>query len=582
MKCSDFIAMHLEELGIRCIFGYQGGSITHLVDSISKRPLLKYIQNYNEQASSLCADAYARLSKEKIGAAIASNGPGATNLITGIANAFCDSIPVLFLTGQVHTYMMKKNNELRQESFQEIDILNMVKSITKYCVTIKDSRDIKFELDKAYHYATEGRPGPVLVDIPVDIQGTEIDIDNLKGYLPDNVSNSTNLERKIEQVKEQLKCSKRPLILVGGGINGGDLRKKLREIIKKLNIPVVVSLQGLDAINHYDECFIGFIGAYGNRYANLTVQNADFILILGSRLDIRQTGKNREQFASNAYKVHVEIDESEINHTIHENLSINCDLNIFFNIFTDNLDALITDKWMNWLEVIKIWKNRYSDITGRTSDCKLEPYYLISKIGEKISGKVSICSDVGQNQMWIAQVLRINSDEAKIINSGGLGTMGYSLPAGIAACYTNEYDKSICFMGDGGFQMNIQELCLIRDQQIPVKIFVLNNYSLGLIRQIHEKYYDDKCIGSIDGFSQPNFKDIAKAYHINYYEITTVTDIDGLDNILEDIKPYIINCKFSVRTGLSPELLGNDSLDNQLPYLCDDEKIRIQQELYGL
>ncbi len=576
MKCSDFIALFLEESGVRCIFGYQGGSITHLIDSIAKRPLLKYIQNYNEQASSLCADAYARLSDERLGVAIASNGPGATNLITGIANAYCDSIPALFITGQVHSNMMKKNHNLRQESFQEVDIISMVKNITKYCITIKNIKSIKYELEKAIFIAQEGRPGPVLIDIPVDIQGMDLVVEDLESFNKKHSIMNINIDKELDLLIENLKKSKKPLILAGGGINSSNSVNEFREVVKKIKVPVVTSLQGLDVLNHFDEYFCGFIGSYGNRYSNLALQNADFILIIGSRLDMRQIGKHKEYFAPFAYKVHIEIDEFEINHSIKEDINIICHIKDFLKLFLSKLQNENLKSWYKWIETVKIWERRFNNI----NNLEFEPNRLISGISNKIDGKVVISSDVGQNQMWIAQSLRINSNSFRIINSGGLGTMGYSLPACIAAYYTNNFDKHICFMGDGGLQMNIQELCLIGDKQLPIKIFILNNYSLGLIRQIHEKYYDKRYVGSVNDFSQPDFIYLSKAYKINYYEIEKLNDINNnFEILLNDNKPYIINCKLSFFTNLTPELLGNDNLDNQYPYLTDREKKLIKKEL---
>lgn len=568
MKLSDYVADFLIQIGVKHIFGYQGGSITHLINSFSERPELVYVQNYNEQASAICADVYSRLNEtaQGIGVAVASNGPGATNLITGIADSYCDSVPVMFLTGQVHTFAMKKSDQIRQESFQEIDILSMVRPITKYCVTVNNPEKIRYELERAYYFSKEKRPGPVLVDIPVDVQGADIDVESLIGF--------SKKERKkpvskdcVKEIILKLFSAKRPLIIAGGGINTGNCRELFRNFVKTTTVPTVVSLQGIDTLPHDAEEFIGFIGTYGNRYANLAVQNADFILVLGSRLDMRQTGKNRNKFSPYAYIVHVDIDINELNHTIKEQVSLQADLNEFFQISASCLaDIKNYENWADWKKQIHDWKNLFYKEAEKPQS--INPNQLIRIIGEKAKGNLVITADVGQNQMWVAQSLRIYSNDIRIVNSGGLGAMGFSLPAAISACFIKKNDYILCFTGDGGLQMNIQELCVVGANQLPIKIVLLNNYSLGLIRDIHEKYYNKRYIGSVEGFNQPEWEKIAAAYQMGYKKIEAMEDLRYFqEEILNNKKPFLINCILSDPTYIVPELLGNDSLDRQSPYV---------------
>lgn len=560
MKLSDYVIEFFAQRGVKVFFGYQGGSVTHLIDSVAQNDNVLYVQNYHEQGAAFAADAYARCSEEKVGVVIASNGPGATNLITGIANAYCDSIPLICITGQVHTFSMKKQSGVRQESFQEIDIISMVKPITKYCVTVMDSEDIRLELEKAYYYALEGRKGPVLIDLPVDIQGMSIMPNTLKAFKKDrkDLCNKLPLE-KFEIIYNHILNAKRPVIIAGGGINMAGAKEEFELFIHNFGIPVVCSLQGIDAISHNNEYFCGFIGSYGNRNANIAVQNADIIIVLGSRLDSRQTGKNKENFAPEAFVIHVDIDKNELNHNVHEELSIHMDLKVFIQEL--NRFSHIKGRFDDWTAMIKSWEKLFEDEVEQNKELKY--------IGKLLGDNVAICSDVGQNQMWMAQSLRVYGDNFRIINSGGLGAMGYSLPAAIGLYYTNKFNQVLAVMGDGGFQMNLQELCLIGSMRLPIIIVLLNNHSLGLIRDIHEKYYESRCVGSIDGFFQPDIHLLAESYSINYIKIKSEDELKNkIKNLLID-KPLIIDIDINHKTIIKPELIGGDKLDRQTPYISD-------------
>lgn len=573
MKISDVIVHFLIEKNIKHVFGYQGGSITHIIDSISKSKVISYIQNYNEQASALSADAYARIASEGIGVAIATNGPGATNLITGIANAYCDSIPVLFITGQVHSFAMKKGN-VRQESFQEIDILSMVSSVTKYSVTVLKKEDIIFELEKAYQMAVNGRKGPVLVDIPVDIQGEDIEVSELKRYMLPNEKHIYN-DSYFHEVYELMKNSKRPIILAGGGIQLSNASNAFESFINNVKIPVVTSLQGLDSVMHSHYLFRGFIGSFGNRYANFSLHYADLIIVLGSRLDMRQIGKDSSKFAPFAKVVHVDIDETELGHVVKNALKIKSDLLEFitsFNNFITENDLAMSLQYDNWIDLTLRWKN----ILENRDLLKVNKF--IYKLGQTLKDEWIICSDVGQNQMWIAQSLRLNSS-VRILNSGGLGTMGFSLAAGIGSYFAIKSNRIISFMGDGGFQMNLQELETIRREKIPLKIVIFNNKSLGLIRDIHEKYYEDRFEGSVMGYSVPNLRKVAEAYDINYLGIDDLEVNELLIDAMNSEQSYLIEIKIYEPTYVQPELLGKNSLNNQFPYLDENEVQNLTKEI---
>lgn len=561
MKLSDAIARFILSKGIDTVFGFQGGAITHMIDSFDKYKI-QYIQNYNEQGSSFAADAFSRICASGMGCAIGTNGPGATNLITGIANAYCDSIPVLFFTGQVHSFAMKGNASTRQESFQEIDIVSVVSPITKYAKTILNKDEALFEIEKAINIATSGRPGPVVIDIPVDIQGSEVEY--IEPKTNSNISDSIDKKVILEALND-IYSSERPIIISGGGIRISKSTDLLREFVKKTGIPVTVSLMGIDSMPHDDENFIGFIGSYGNRYSNLAIQNADLILALGTRLDMRQTGKRKDLFGPKAKVIHIDVDDGEIRHFIKSESGIQADLNDFLKELTVCLDSekLKKTEIDKWKKQIAIWKSENSDLE-EIEYKGLHPNKVVNYFGNIISNNSIACADVGQNQMWVAQSLRIKGDNVRILNSGGLGAMGFSLPAAIGAYYASKESQIVAFMGDGGLQMNIQELQLVGSKQLPITVVVFNNHSLGLIRDVHEKYYEKRYVGSVWGFSLPDLEYICKAYNIEYCKVNNYNDLYNIKSFASS--PKLVEVVFDEDTYVKPELLGNDSLDRQIPY----------------
>ncbi len=556
MKLSDYVMKFLFDQNIKYIFGYQGGSVTHLIDSLHKVEGFTYIQNYHEQASSFSADAYARVSGS-IGVAIATSGPGATNLITGIANAYFDSIPCLFITGQVSSHSIKASHEIRQQGFQETDIVSIVKPITKYATTILESVTIRYNLEKAIYYCKSGRPGSVLIDIPHNVQASEInpevlqsfyDTDEYKSEMQHNTQPDGNV---FKQVAIMLAEAKRPLVLAGGGISAVRGTEIFKAFVHAFDLPVVCSLMGLDAINHDDVHFCGFLGTYGNRYANMAVAESDLLLVLGSRLDERQTGEKKSLFANGAKIIHVDIDPYELNHNICETLSVCCEVRYFLNTLLEENGGRVYDN-KEWLHDIHSWKAKYPSYPAHRQKDYINPNEFMHLLSKKTSTDAVICLDVGQNMMWVAQSFCLSGNKL-LLSSGGHGAMGYSLPAGIGAYFASSDRQVICIMGDGGIQMNLQELQTISREKIPVKIFVLNNASLGMIRNYQEKYFNNKCFGSVKGFTNPDFEKLAYAFEIGYTKISTIQDIGKINEGLNCKKPHLFEVVLSPLTQLNQE-----------------------------
>lgn len=565
MKVSDYIVEFFIQRGITDVFGYPGGMVTHLMDSFRKYNdrIVAHI-NYHEQASSFCACGYAQI-KNIPCVAYATSGPGATNLLTGIANAYFDSIPAIFITGQVNTYEAKGDMKVRQKGFQETDIIHMAKPVTKYAKYIDNAENIKYELEKAYQISMEKRKGPVLLDIPMNIFRANVDIDALRSYK--NEADEKFDNRNIELILKELLKSKRPLIIAGAGIDLNGLNNEFKQLICKLEIPVVTSMIAVDLQNADSKYNFGFIGAYGHRYANFLIEKSDLILTLGTRLDCRQTGANKEFFARNAKIIRIDIDEQELENKVKEDeIQIVANLkDIIENMLKDER-FLFGNKYNNWLEECKRVKECLAKI-----DCE-EGNEIIDKISEVIEENTIVTTDVGQNQVWVSQSFKVK-DGQRILYSGGHGSMGYSLPAAIGAYYAQK-GNVICFCGDGGLQMNIQELQFIARENIPIKIIVMNNKSLGMIRHFQEMYFDSCFIQTVSktGYEVPDFCKIANAYGIKNFKVNDIDkDMENIKKSLKNSQPVLIQIDMTDKTYLYPKLAVNEPIYNQEPKL--DEKL---------
>ena len=557
MKTSDYIVEYLIAKGITDVFGYPGGMVTHLMDSFSKyQEKITAHVNYNEQGAAMAACGYAQVSG-KCGVAYATSGPGATNLITGICNAYMDSIPTLFITGQVNSFEQKCNLKVRQRGFQETDIVSMVKSVTKYAVQINDSSRIKFELDKAFHIAQENRKGPVLLDIAMDVTRLDVDVDLLEGFCEE-----TKIESNVNwEIVLNLICkAQRPVILLGNGVsrdNSFDWKFNLN----KLGVPVVTSMIAVELQESLDNTY-GFIGAYGDRTANFIVAKSDLVISVGARLDVRQVGAKRENFAPSADIIRIDIDLNELEYKVHNNeYSFISDSNEFLKLLLDNWPKR---EYFGWINICNEIKNKLYGYDDKIYN------KFVRKISEFIPENSTITTDVGQNQVWVAQSLKVKRGQ-RILFSGGHGAMGYSLPSSIGAFFASN-GITYSFNGDGGIQMNIQELQLIAQENLPVKIILFNNNSLGMIRHFQEMYFNNNFFQTIpeSGFSSPNFMKLSDAYGIEYRCISNVDEIDELKDVLVSRKPSFIEIQLKEKTYVFPKLEFGKPNHDQEPLLDRD------------
>lgn len=565
MKVSDYIVKFLIEKNITDVFGYPGGMVTHLMDSLDKYKIqINAHVNYNEQAAAFSACGYAQIAL-KSGVAYATSGPGATNLITGICNAYFDSIPTIFITGQVNTYEMKNELGVRQRGFQETDIISIIKSVTKYAVCVKNEKDIKYELGKAYYIANQGRKGPVLLDIPMNIQRAEVSVEELSQFIP-NIDMKNSKKRNYEILMNQINKSKRPCILVGSGVRNSGMTEEFRKLCNVLGIPTICSMISIDTLP--TECIynFGFVGSYGNRCSNFILAKSDLIIALGTRMDIRQVGSKVENFAQNATLVRIDIDENELKNKIkNDEIQINMDLSRFIPYLNKNIEANIKDRFIIWNSTCNKIKEILDEVDIQNAN------RIIKKISENVLEDSIITTDVGQNQVWAAQSFIIK-DKQRMLFSGGHGAMGYSLPAAIGAYYASK-KQVICFNGDGGIQMNIQEIQFIVRENIPIKIVVLNNSSLGMIRQFQEMYFNSNYVQtqSEKGYTVPNFQKLAYAYGLGYEKIIDIEDVSSIK--FNDGIPAIIEVVLETETYLYPKLAMNK--------LNQDQEPSLERELYN-
>ena len=526
----------LSRLGIKEIFGYPGGAVIPIYDELYSFKDIKHYFARHEQGAVHEADGYAR-STGKVGVCLATSGPGATNLVTGIMTAHMDSIPLLAITGQVTSTLLGK------DAFQESDILGITVPITKMNYLIQDIRDLPRILREAYYIASTGRPGPVLVDIPRDIQLQEIPYDefnklyekpfHLEGYNPVYEGHKGQIKTAIKMIKD----SKKPLIIAGAGILKGHAYDELKEFVDKTNIPVAMTLLGLGSFPGNHELALGMIGMHGTTYANYAANEADLVIAAGMRFDDRVTG-NPLKFLPNANIIHIDIDPAEIGKNKLIDVPIVGDVKNVLAELNQKVPKLSHTKWLD--EVAKL-KKKYSLTFRKTEDDVLIPQEILFEINKLTKGEVIVATDVGQHQMWSAQFIKFNNPYS-ILTSGGAGTMGFGLPAAIGAQVANPDKKVLAIVGDGGFQMTFQELMMVKEYNLPVKIFIINNSYLGMVRQWQE-LFNDRRYSSVDLSYNPDFIKIGEAYGIKSIQLKNKKDLKKhLKKILESDEAVLVEC----------------------------------------
>jgi acetolactate synthase-1/2/3 large subunit len=582
MTVAEYILKFLISKNVKNVFLMNGGAISFVVDAFSKNKNIKYTCVAHEQSAAMMADAYSRCDKG-FGATMVTSGPGAQNLITGIACSWFDSVPVIHICGQVNKFELSSSNKttkkVRQIGFQETDIVSMVKPIIKFAYQLKNSNEIKYILEKAFYIANEGRPGPVLLDIPMNLQKENINLTKLISFRRPKVKNNkVIIQSYINRIKKLLLKSDRPILIIGGGVRMSKAVNELEKFLKKTNIPIVTTWSGLDVIDFNHRNYIGSIGVYGSRAANFAVQNADLVLNFGSRLDTRVTGGRPETFARLAKIISVDIDKHELNKKrgLNVYMKINQDLKKFLSIFNSksiNFKYSINSHWEN---ICKNWKRNYPNLLSSYATQKkyVNPYFFFERLSDKLNNKDIIVSDTGGSLTWTVQAFKIKKGQ-RLFSAYGNSPMGYAFPAALGASLANnKKNRVICIEGDGGIQINIQELQTMVNYNIPVKLFIINNNGYGIIKQFQELYLNKRYEATIPskGVTNPDFKKISNAYNINYNEIKSNNEIDKiLKKVLISKKPEFINVIIDTNQKIIPKLQFGKPIEDLSPLLSRSE-----------
>lgn len=553
---ADYIAHFLQSKKVPAVFELSGGMIAFITDAIFRLRATGIVNVRHEQAAGFAAEGASRVSGIP-SVALATSGPGATNLITAIGSAYFDSTPVVFITGQVNQAELRVNPRQRQNGFQELDIVQVVGSITKYAVQVHSGEELIRELDRAWNIALDGRPGPVLIDIPIDVQqmkvSTEIKISSTQNALEPDLIDARDISRLVEIVAE----SEFPLILVGGGVRTAGAVESFRQFAKSAGIPVVFSLMGTDAISSDSELRIGLIGSYGNRWANRALAKADVLLVLGSRLDVRQTGSSVQDFANGKTIIRIDVDEHERTGRVRADLNFDCSVADFLeNEAVRKLKFDSTD----FMSLISSWKGEYPADREQLVPVTLNPNSVMDWISKAFDGVLGFVVDVGQHQMWAAQSLKMAPDQ-RFLTSGGMGAMGFSIPAAIGAA-SAAAGKWTVIAGDGCAQLSIAELQTLRQYQLPVAVCVINNHQLGMVAQFQEENMDSRFVATRDGYSVPDFLKIAAAFGIPSIRIDSLDHFEAAEKFVArwETGPVLLEFVVSSDAKALPKLDRNSRL----------------------
>ena len=573
MKCSDIIAKKIESLTDFAFTG-QGGSVVHILDSLKRVSNVKIIPSQNEQGASMAADAYTRAT-DKIGVVIATSGPGILNALQGMACSYYDSVPSLYISGAPVTSALKKNKNIRQVGFQEMDIPSIVNSFCKYVVRIMDPRDVIYEIDKAIDIATSGRPGPVVIDLPDDIQRMDISENDLKKFNSIEKKEDLKLdESKFSEFVSLLENSKRPLFIFGNGIKISKTENLCQQIVNKFNIPYAPTWASYDLFNSDDELNVGSFGMYATRHGNFSVENSDLLIILGSRLNGTLTGSKKQIFSSNSKKIQVDIDENELNlgDGFHVDIKFNSDVKIFLKRLLQNDVKL--NNFDKWKKKINEWKEKYPIILDeyKNQTKNVNPYLFFDKLSELTKEGDIIIPDASANLVWTYQAYKSKKNQ-KIFTALNHSPMGYSVPAAIGPALTTKKNV-IAIIGDGSMQMNIQEIENIKAHNLNIKIFLINNFGYGMVKQTIDTWLDGNYVGcdTSSGLSLPDFSKVFNSYGIKTLKINNHNEMhDIIDTCLNLSGPVMCEVIVNEKKRIIPKTKAGSPLHDMLPKLSDEE-----------
>jgi len=582
MKLSDFIAQFLKSQGIEHVFGVSGGAIIHCVDSVARHPQLSYVCVQHEQAAGAAADAYSRTCG-RVGTVMVTSGPGATNLTTSICNAYFDSIPMLCICGQVTTPRLRPNNKLRQKGFQETDIVSLFGSITKYAYRVMDPLEIKYQLQKALYIAQEGRPGPVALDIPDDLQRMDIDITKLKEFIPPMTPKLKDNAKDIQTLLSWVQSAKRPLVIFGAGVRIAGVIGPALDFIRQWGLPTVLTWGGKDIMPHDDPLNMGGLGVVGPRSGNFAAQNADLIIAIGTRLSQMVTGGKTILFAPHAKKVLVDIDPYELSkftpNDFHLDLGIESDFPSFFQSlskFTQGIDHF--DRFAPWRAQIKTWERQYPVCSSEKHQLQdhVDGHVFVKTISKLSQPGDIFIADTGANISWTLQAIELKAGQ-RIFSAWNHTPMGYALSAAVGASLAGHH-RVICLTGDGGLMMNIEELATIRRYHLDVKLFVFNNGGHAIQKQTIDTWLGSNYVGVDEksGLSFPDFVKTAQAFHLPALRASNHGDLESVVNqALATPGPVMCDIIIDPNQKIEPMLKFGAGLEDLEPKLLPEEIARI-------
>jgi acetolactate synthase-1/2/3 large subunit len=573
MKLSDYVFQRIAELGVKHVFMVAGGGAMHLVDSLGRNPDIEFVCNLHEQAAAIAAEAYARVTNN-LGVALVTTGPGGTNAITGVAGAWLESTPCLIVSGQVKRADMKGDRGVRQLGSQELDIVSIVRSITKYAVTVTDPSSIRYHLDKAFYFARSGRPGPVWIDIPLDVQAVQIEPTTLPGFEATGDHSPTSEMRNISgQAAEAIRLlndSQRPVLLVGNGVRLAGAQLDLQRLVGCLNIPVLTTWMAADLFGETNPHYFGKPGTVAARGANFTIQNSDYLLSIGARLDFAVTGYDQTQFARAAKKVVVDVDESEIRKLkMTVDVPACADAGTFIRELLRKREAIRDRDRTAWLSQCQDWKDRYPVVLPEywSQTEYVNTYAFSAVLSEELSRDDVIIpgsSGVGIDTFWLA--FKVTAGQ-RLFSTGGLGAMGFGLPASIGGCLASGRKRTVSVDGDGGFQLNIQELETVVRLNLPIKFFVLNNQGYASIRSMQRSHFGGRLVAcdASSGLSLPSLVDLATAYGISTVRISDQAVLrEGIRSVLAMPGPVVCEVVVAPDQPIGPRVSSSVRADGSI------------------
>ncbi len=565
MRASDWIAKFLATQRVEAVYEVAGGMIANFVDALHRDDQVRIVACHHEQGAGFAAEGHARMTGVP-GVAMGTSGPGAINLLTALGSCHFDSTPAVFITGQVNRSEQKRERPIRQLGFQETDVVAMAAPIAKAAMRVETIEELPERLREAFALARAGRPGPVLVDIPLDLQLAEVEAP-LPGS-PEGIEAPAEApapEEAVARIVDDLARAERPLILAGGGLRAGWAVEGFRQLVDRLGVPVVNSLMGVDALPFDHPLRVGMIGTYGNRWANIALSRCDALLVLGSRLDIRQTGADTEAFVAGRTIHHVDCDPGEVNNRItgcHELIAP----------LSQAIPAILAAAGGSFAENHESWSNEIAELAAEWPDTGelpgidgINPNLLMHQVSNEAA--MAYVADVGQHQMWAAQSLQLSGPQ-RFITSGGMGAMGSGLPFGVGAAVASG-GPVVVIAGDGGFQLNIQELQTVARNDLPVKMLILNNGCHGMVRQFQESYFDGRYQSTVWGYSAPSFVAVADAYGIPGRRVEEPADVAGaVEEMWAAEGPYLLEAAIDVSANAYPKIAFGHPISEMEPFVA--------------